>query len=86
MKADHDLLEVAVTELQDGRLVMMAGPEGDIAWSSDQGATWTAPQTFGMRMFAPSLYVLRDNTLVCLHGSYAPRHGGLAFSSALTAG
>ena len=34
--------------------------------------TWTAPVTFGMRMFAPSLYVLRDGTLVCLHGSYAP--------------
>jgi hypothetical protein len=30
-----------------------------------------------MRMFAPGLYVLRDNTLVCLHGSYAPGHGGL---------
>jgi hypothetical protein len=30
-----------------------------------------------MRMFAPSLYVLGDNTLVCLHGSYAPGHGGL---------
>ena len=28
-----------------------------------------------MRMFAPSLYVLRDGTLVCLHGSYGP--GGL---------
>jgi hypothetical protein len=28
-------------------------------------------------MFAPSLYVLRDGTLVCLHGSYAPGHGGL---------
>ena len=28
-------------------------------------------------MYAPSLYVLRDGTLVCLHGSYAPGHGGL---------
>ena len=25
----------------------------------------------------PSLYVLKDGTLVCLHGSYAPGHGGL---------
>lgn len=77
IKADHDLVEVAVAELQDGKLVMMARPEGDIAWSNDHGLTWTAPHTFGMRMFAPSLYVLRDGTLVCLHGSYAPGHGGL---------
>ena len=33
--------------------------------------------TFGMRLYAPSLYALRDGTLVCLHGSYAPGHGGL---------
>ena len=40
--------------------------------------------TFGMRIYAPSLYVLSDGTLVCLHGSYAqpwlpgvPGHGGL---------
>ena len=30
-----------------------------------------------MRLFAPSLYKLRERTLVCLHGSYAPGHGGL---------
>lgn len=73
----HDLQEVTVAELPDHRLVMMARPEGDIAWSSDGGRTWTEPVTFGMRMFAPSLYVLKDGTLVCLHGSYAPGHGGL---------
>jgi photosystem II stability/assembly factor-like uncharacterized protein len=77
IKAEHDLHEVTVTELRDGRLVMMARPEGDICWSYDKGHTWTQPVTFGMRMFAPSLYVLRDGTLVCLHGSYAPGHGGL---------
>ena len=75
VKADHDLQEVTVAELPDGRLVMMARPEGDISWSRDHGRTWTAPVTFGMRMFAPSLYVLRDGTLVCLHGSYGK--GGL---------
>jgi photosystem II stability/assembly factor-like uncharacterized protein len=77
VQAKHDLVEVTVAELHDRKLVMMARPEGDIAWSSDHGATWTPPQTFGMRMFAPSLYVLRDHTLVCLHGSYAPGHAGL---------
>jgi hypothetical protein len=75
--ADHDLWEVTATQLNDGRLVMMARPEGDISWSSDMGRTWTPLVTFGMRIFAPSLYVLRDGTLVCLHGSYAPGHPGL---------
>jgi photosystem II stability/assembly factor-like uncharacterized protein len=77
VKADHDLDEANATQLPDGRLVLIARPEGDISWSGDQGRTWTAPVTFGMRMFAPSLYVLLDGTLVCLHGSYAPGHGGL---------
>ena len=75
IKTDHDLQECTVTVLPDGRWVMMARPEGDISWSGDQGKTWTTPVTFGMRMFAPSLYVLRDGTLVCLHGSYGA--GGL---------
>ena len=75
--ASHDLQEVTVAELPDGRWVMMARPEGDICWSSDRGHTWTPPVTFGMRLFVPSLYVLHDGTLVCLHGSYAPGNGGL---------
>jgi photosystem II stability/assembly factor-like uncharacterized protein len=77
IKAAHDLDEANAVQLPDGRLVLMARPEGDICWSSDQGRTWTSPVTFGMRMYAPSLYVLRDGTLVCLHGCYAPGHGGL---------
>src|SRR4051812_47136307 len=77
VKADHDLHEVTVAELPDGTWVMMARPEGDICWSSDRGRTWTTPVTFGMRIFAPSLQVLNDGTLLCLHGSYAPGNGGL---------
>jgi photosystem II stability/assembly factor-like uncharacterized protein len=77
VKADHELDESNATQLPDGQLVMMARPEGDICWSGDQGRTWTAPVTFGMRMYAPSLYLLHDGTLVCLHGCYAPGHGGL---------
>lgn len=75
IKADHNLDEANATQLSDGRLVMMARPEGDISWSSDEGRTWTTPATFGMRLYAPSLYTLRDGTLVCLHGSYV--RGGL---------
>jgi sialidase-1 len=71
----HDLQEVTVAELPGGEWVMIARPEGDICWSRDRGRTWTAPVNFGMRMFAPSLYVLRDGTLLCLHGSYG--RGGL---------
>jgi sialidase-1 len=77
IRAGHDLLEITVAELPDRRLVLMARPEGDICWSADRGHIWTPPVTFGMRMYAPSLYVLRDGTLVCLHGSYAPGRGGL---------
>ncbi|MBM3802330.1 MAG: exo-alpha-sialidase [Acidimicrobiia bacterium] len=77
VKADHNLDEPHATELADGRLVMIARPEGDICWSSDRGKTWTEPVTFGMRMFAPTLFVLRDGTLVCLHGSYTAGAGGL---------
>jgi photosystem II stability/assembly factor-like uncharacterized protein len=77
VKANHDLDEANAVQLRDGQLLMMARPEGDICWSGDQGRTWSAPLTFGMRMYAPSLYVLHDGTLVCLHGSYAPGHSGL---------
>ena len=77
IKSDHDMYEATTAELPDGRLVMIARPEGDISWSSDGGHTWTTPVTFGMRLFAPSLSVLRDGTLVCLHGSYAPGNSGL---------
>ena len=77
IKTTHDMVEVTVAELPDKRWVLMSRPEGDICWSTDKGKTWTEPATFGMRMFAPSLYVLRDGTLVCLHGSYAPGAPGL---------
>jgi photosystem II stability/assembly factor-like uncharacterized protein len=74
---EHDLFEANSAVLQNGQWVMMARPEGDICWSSDQGRSWTEPVSFGMRMFAPSLYVLRDGTLVCLHGSYDQGFRGL---------
>ncbi|MBU4270335.1 MAG: glycoside hydrolase [Planctomycetes bacterium] len=70
IKTDHEMSETGLTQLPDGRLVMIGRPEGDIVWSSDGGRTWTKPATFGMRMFEPGLIVLRDGTLLCLHGSY----------------
>jgi photosystem II stability/assembly factor-like uncharacterized protein len=68
----HDLFEANTAVMHNGQWVMIARPEGDICWSDDKGKSWTKPVSFGMRIFAPSLYVLRDGTLVCLHGSYDP--------------
>lgn len=70
VKSGHEMSESGLAQLPDGRLVMISRPEGDIAWSSDGGRTWTKPVTFGMRMFEPGLLMLRDGTLLCLHGSY----------------
>jgi len=70
VSADHEMSETAVAQLPDGRLVLVARPEGDIAWSSDGGRTWTRPVSFGIRLFEPRLIPLRDGMLLCLHGSY----------------
>jgi len=70
VKSEHEMSESGLAQLPDGRLVMITRPEGDITWSSDGGRTWTKPVAFGMRMFEPGLVVLRDGTLLCLHGSY----------------
>ena len=67
--------ETAVAQFPDGRLVIIARPEGDIAWSSDVGRTWTEALPLGIRLFEPRLIPLREGTLLCLHGSYGA--GGL---------
>ena len=73
--ADHNQNEPSLVRLIDGTLVMISRPEGDIVWSNDNGRTWTDPVTFGIRMYAPTLLVLADGTLLCHYGSY--NHGGL---------
>jgi photosystem II stability/assembly factor-like uncharacterized protein len=72
---DYNQHEPSMARLGDGTLVMISRPEGDIVWSSDDGKTWTDPVTFGIRMYAPTLLVLADGTLLCHYGSY--NHGGL---------
>ncbi len=72
---DYKQHEPSLVRLKDGRLVMISRPEGTIVWSSDNGKTWTEPVTFGFRMFAPTLLVMADGTLLCHYGSY--NHGGL---------
>lgn len=73
--ADHDQYEASMVRLKDGRLVMITRPEGVITWSDDDGHTWTPPVSFGFRMFAPTLQVLPDGTLLCHYGCY--KAGGL---------
>jgi len=75
LATDHEMSETAVAQLADGRLVLISRPEGDIAWSSDGGRSWTKPTSLGIRLFEPRLMALRDGTLLCLHGSYGA--GGL---------
>ena len=70
VKTDHEMSEPTIAQLKDGRIVLMTRPQGDICWSSNGGKTWTKPVSFGMRMYEPGLLLLRDGTLVCLHGSY----------------
>ena len=72
---DYSQHEPSLVRLEDGTLVMISRPEGTIVWSGDDGKTWTDPVTFGIRMFAPTLLVLADGTLLCHYGSY--NHGGL---------
>ena len=75
LSTDHEMSETAVAQLPDGRLVIVARPEGDVAWSPDGGRAWTKPAPLGVRLFEPRLVPLRDGTLLCLHGSYGA--GGL---------
>ena len=73
--ADYVQNEPSLARLKDGTLVMISRPEGTIVWSSDDGKTWTEPVTFGFRMYAPTLLVLADGTLLCHYGSF--NHGEL---------
>ena len=75
LKTGHDLLEPTITQLPDGTMIVLARPEGDMAWSYDNGKTWTPFTSLGMRLYAPSLQVLKDGTLLSIHGSYGA--GGL---------
>ncbi len=75
VETDHPQYEPAIAQLQDGRLVLITRPEGNIYWSSDNGETWTPPATMGVRLFDPHLVVMPNGVLACFHGSY--EGGGL---------
>ena len=60
--------EPAITLASDGSLVMVARPHGEIAFSKDEGRSWTTPGPFGIKMVAPGLMTLKDGTIVCIFG------------------
>ena len=66
--AKKELDEPALALASDGTLVMIARPDGEIAFSRDEGRSWTAPQLTGIAMDAPCLLTLHDGTIVCLFG------------------
>jgi len=69
LKSDDGALdEPAITRAHDGKLVMIARPAGKIAFSRDQGESWSMPQAFGVKMVAPCLLTLKDGTVVCIFG------------------
>ena len=77
LKTYYDLDESSIAQLRDGRLVMVARPEGALSWSSDGGHTWADPVRLPFRMFDPWLLTLKDGTLLCVHGSYHKEKRGL---------
>ena len=60
--------EPAITKARNGTMVMVARPNGEIAFSQDECRSWTTPQPFGIKMVAPGLMTLRDGTIVCIFG------------------
>lgn len=60
--------EPAITKAKDGKIVMIARPNGEISFSSDDGRRWTSPRQFGIKMVAPCLMTLKDGTIVCIFG------------------
>ena len=76
-QAADDLDEPSIARLRDGRLLMIARPQGSLAWSSDGGHTWTRPVSLPFRMYDPWLLTLKNGTLLCVHGSYHKEKHGL---------
>jgi enamine deaminase RidA (YjgF/YER057c/UK114 family) len=60
--------EPAITKAKNGQIVMVARPNGETSFSSDNGHRWTSPRPFGINMVAPCLMTLADGTIVCIFG------------------
>jgi hypothetical protein len=75
VKRDHELNEPTVTEMPDGRLVMIIRKQGDLCFSSDGGRTWEATESPSWELYDPHVLQLPNGVLACFHGSY--KNGGL---------
>ena len=60
--------EPAITRATNGQTVMVARPNGELAFSRDDGRHWSRPIATGIKMVAPCLLTLADGTIVCLYG------------------
>ncbi|GIT28210.1 MAG: hypothetical protein Ct9H300mP1_02560 [Planctomycetaceae bacterium] len=60
--------EPAITRAADGQIVMVARPNGELAFSDNDGRSWSKPIPTGIKMVAPCLLTLKDGTVVCLYG------------------
>jgi hypothetical protein len=60
--------EPAVCLAEDNTLVMIARPDGEVAFSKDEGVTWTKPESLGIKVVAPNLIKLKNGLLVCIFG------------------
>ncbi|MCK4983818.1 MAG: exo-alpha-sialidase [Victivallaceae bacterium] len=60
--------EPAICLAEDNTLVMISRPDGEVAFSKDEGVTWTKPQSFGVKIVAPNLIKLKNGLLVCIFG------------------
>ncbi len=63
--------EPAITQLKDGRLMLVTRVDGGLFYSSDKGVTWVEsgvkilqPNQRGLKFKAPQLFVLKDGTVV----------------------
>lgn len=77
IRAEFDQYEPTIARLKDGRLIVITRREGAVSWSSDGGVTWTPPAKLPFKMFDPWLLLLRDGTLMCVHGSYHKQKRGV---------
>jgi len=77
LSADHNLCEAGITELPDGRLIVVTRRDGDIFWSYDGGYHWTPSPVLGMEIYDPHFLVLPNGVLACFHGAYQAPVGGI---------
>lgn len=67
-RKDQDVDEPALARLSDGRLTIVSRPDGGLFTSSDEGRSWTEAGRMVASgvVKAPRLFVLEDDTVVCV--------------------